>query len=297
MDIKKLQKLHRDYLDQSHFDHPAFSFIDFSSKKFHSWCFNQNSLIPIQSQVYFDLASLTKPLTLGIYFLKNREKFSKDEVLLLEHRGGLPAYGALSKSNWKDQILSYQIQDSTELYSDFSSLRLMLEIGADKIQNDIQDDLKNIKFWKSLSDKEKKSAPKTGYRLGRPIQGAVHDPNAYTIDEFCTHSGLFGTIEGLSQTLLDLNENYQLLKAQEKRNQDLFFEGWEGISDPEKTLAGKGAGEKTFGFLGFTGTSIWIDPKKKLGWVLLTNATKEYWFERKKLNQLRRKSGELVWST
>ena len=296
MDIKKLQKLHRDYLDQSHFDHLAFSQIDFDSQSFESWCFNQDSSWPMQNQVFFDLASLTKPLVLGTYFLKNRDKFTNEQSLLLEHRAGLPAYGALSKSNWKNQISSYQIKESPELYSDFSSLRLMLEIGGDKIQNDIQPDLKEIKFWKNLSQQEIQSAPKTGYRLGRAIHGVVHDPNAYTIDEFCSHAGLFGTIEGVSQTLIGLNENYQLLKAQSKRDQRMFFEGWEGVSDPETTLAGKGAGNKTFGFLGFTGTSIWIDPQKNRGWVLLTNVTKEYWYEREKLNQLRRKSGELVWS-
>jgi CubicO group peptidase (beta-lactamase class C family) len=51
----------------------------------------------------------------------------------------------------------------------------------------------------------------------------------------------------------------------------------------------------TFGHLGFTGTSIWIDPQKKKGHVILTNATKKYYYDRQGLNDLRRQIGEAIW--
>ena len=294
MDRKELKGLHYEYLQDSHFDHLAFAKLDFKNSKTISWCLNKSG--DVNHKVFFDLASLTKPLVLGLYFLKNQNFFeSTDYRLLLEHRAGLPSYGALSKNSWKEQILSYQIKESPTLYSDYSSLRLMLEIGPEKLFKNVELEFNEIKFWKKLTTLEKASAPETGYRLGRIIKGEVHDPNAYLINDYCSHSGLFGTIVGVANTLLEMNNNYELLKRHINRSEHLFFEGWEGVSHPGTTLAGRGCSDNTFGFLGFTGTSIWIDPDRQIGWVLLTNVTKKYWFERKRLNQLRRNTGELVW--
>ncbi len=65
--------------------------------------------------------------------------------------------------------------------------------------------------------------------------------------------------------------------------------------NPDDTLAGRGCGEFTFGHLGFTGTSIWIDPEKMKGHVILSNATKFHWFDKTNLNDMRRVIGEQVW--
>ena len=63
----------------------------------------------------------------------------------------------------------------------------------------------------------------------------------------------------------------------------------------KKTLAGDGCSPHTFGHLGFTGTSIWVDCEKSLGVITLTNATKKFWFERDGLNNIRRSIGSFVW--
>ncbi len=63
----------------------------------------------------------------------------------------------------------------------------------------------------------------------------------------------------------------------------------------ENTLAGNGASDRVFGHLGFTGTSIWIDSACKFGYTLLTNATKDYWYAKKDLNQFRKNLGGLLW--
>jgi CubicO group peptidase (beta-lactamase class C family) len=39
------------------------------------------------------------------------------------------------------------------------------------------------------------------------------------------------------------------------------------------STAGSLAGTKTFGHLGFTGTSMWVDPEKDIAIILLTNRT------------------------
>ncbi|MFT6604544.1 MAG: hypothetical protein ACJARO_002067, partial [Bacteriovoracaceae bacterium] len=43
--------------------------------------------------------------------------------------------------------------------------------------------------------------------------------------------------------------------------------------------------------------SLWIDAEKRTGWVLLTNSTQNYWYHRKKLNELRRTLGEIAWKS
>jgi CubicO group peptidase (beta-lactamase class C family) len=47
--------------------------------------------------------------------------------------------------------------------------------------------------------------------------------------------------------------------------------GWDTPSSPSQ--AGKYFSPKSFGHLGYTGTSLWIDPEKQLSITLLTNRT------------------------
>ena len=259
-----------------------------------------------EDSIYYDLASLTKPLTLGATYCKEPELFHKNDDLtfLLEHRGGLPAWGRLSKHDWRAQVLSFGISDSETKYSDFSALRLMLELEK-KLGEDFLSLMpsyfdKETFFWKHLKDPN--MTPYAGFRNGRPLRGQVHDDNAFAIDEFCTHAGLFSTVSGLCRTLLNLEKKYSLIKVMEssflkRKGGGRFLKGWDTINPMEmdKTLAGFGCSPHTFGHLGFTGTSTWIDCEKSLGIVILTNATKNFWFERTGLNDIRRSIGSFVW--
>jgi CubicO group peptidase (beta-lactamase class C family) len=47
--------------------------------------------------------------------------------------------------------------------------------------------------------------------------------------------------------------------------------GWDFVSTTGYTSAGKLFGPMTFGHTGFTGTSVWADPQKKIFLILLTN--------------------------
>ena len=109
-----------------------------------------------RSEVFYDLASLTKPLTLGATFCKEPEVFQENCYLslLLEHRGGLPAWGRLPKNGWRSQVLSYNVSPSETIYSDLSALRLMLELEQ-KLEKDFFSLMpnyfdKDTFFWKSL---------------------------------------------------------------------------------------------------------------------------------------------------
>lgn len=304
--LDKLKELSVELLSKQHFDCLAVGLLCFERSTFSSFEIHGSRFIPNgEERFFFDLASLTKPLVLASYYLINPSAFNEQCKLLLNHEGGLPSGGRLSSHNWREQIESYSIQKSPALYSDFSALRLMLEIEK-KVGKSLkilcQDILKDkIHFWKDLKLKNLNAQfPVSGERQGRKICGEVHDDNALIIGEFCSHAGLFAKIDDLCQSILDLDKNFGLLrKIKEEFDKNIslgrFILGWDRVLDLENTLAGKGAGNMTFGHLGFTGTSLWIDQERKKGYILLTNATKTYSYDRTGLNHLRRTLGEFIW--
>lgn len=276
---------------QDHFDALAVGVIDFKSETFRPYG---------SAHLWFDLASVTKVLGNAAAYSIDPMVFDSDLRLLIEHRGGLPAWGLLPKTGWKTIIESYPIKESPTLYSDFSAMRVSLEYAkragktVPATMADIWDP--EVKFWRDLP----MGVPtvKTGERGGMDIHGDVHDPNAWTIKEWCGHAGLFGTVGGVCRTLLALDKKTSFV---EKITQEIgpkshrFVWGWDRVEDPKNTVAGLGCSAKTFGHLGFTGTSVWIDGDKKRAHVILSNATRDGWYLKSGLQEMRRAIGELVW--
>ena len=253
-----------------------------------------------EKNVFFDLASVTKPLTNSLSYFLSPQSFTAEMLLCLNHRGGLPSWGLLPRKGWKEQILNYSVKQSETLYSDFSALRVMLELekrGFDQKKNCSKIWDNDTVFWLDLPSEAK--TVQTGFKNGEKNFGKVHDPNAWTIASFCSHAGLFSTAVGLCRTLLNYEEQthfINLVKNDLRTHNDRFSYGWDRVVNPKESLAGKGCGPLSFGHLGFTGTSIWIDPDKMIGHVILTNAVKNYWYDKKVLNELRRAIGENIWS-
>jgi CubicO group peptidase (beta-lactamase class C family) len=116
----------------------------------------------------------------------------------------------------------------------------------------------------------------------RVLRGEVHDDNAWALGGVAGHAGLFGTagdVGGLCQFLLDAwtgsadggifsPETVRLfLESQKPGERALGFD----VPDPENPSCGGRFSPRAVGHLGFTGTSVWIDPKARLIVVLLTN--------------------------
>lgn len=149
--------------------------------------------------------------------------------------------------------------------------------------------LKMFETKYSPTDALKKRIAPTGKRDGRIIQGTVHDPRAFRMDGVAGHAGLFAPADDLARYCrMMLREGEldgrRILKAETVK---LFTEPHEVPSDPTKkqfrsygwdvdtAYSGqrgdqfpKGTG---YGHTGFTGTSIWIDPKSQTAIVILTN--------------------------
>lgn len=299
--MENLKNLALELMGQQHFDSLAVGVIDFNKKSFETFEM-QAEILSEKPYLYFDLASLTKTLTNSAIRLKHPDLFDEKIMLLLNHKAGLPMGGLLSKSNWREQVLGYEIIESPTLYSDYSSLRCMLEIEK-KSQKKLRDLCSyfydsELVFWKELP--EGVFCPEYGWRNKKIVCGEVHDNNCFNIAEFISHAGLFATVDGLCRSLLNLNDQAnmceQLKKILPLKNlEDRYALGFDRVTDTLNTLAGFGCSDKTFGHTGFTGTSYWIDLEKMRGAVILTNATQSYWYERSGLMNLRKTLGAAIW--
>lgn len=119
------------------------------------------------------------------------------------------------------------------------------------------------------------------YRGGE-IVGAVHDDNAWALSGFgiCGHAGLFGTALGvarLGSKILDaltsdtaLLSTDSVMRMVQRRPLGSLRMGFDGRSVDSSSI-GKRLGNETFGHLGFTGTSLWMDPERHVVVVLLCN--------------------------
>ncbi|MBI3811186.1 MAG: beta-lactamase family protein [Nitrospirae bacterium] len=113
------------------------------------------------------------------------------------------------------------------------------------------------------------------------VTGQVHDDNAYVMGGVAGHAGLFGTA-------MDLNRFAQIMLGSLRGRETLISPkiveafvtrqttpgsswalGWDTPSDPSSS--GHLFSPRSFGHLGYTGTSLWIDPEQDMVVVLLTN--------------------------
>ena len=115
----------------------------------------------------------------------------------------------------------------------------------------------------------------------RIIQGEVQDENASVLGGVAGHAGLFSTAEELAifaQIFLAGGspilrpETIALFTRRESAPAGTSRAlGWDTPSPPSQS--GKHFGPRSYGHLGYTGTSIWIDPDRRLSITLLTNRT------------------------
>ena len=116
----------------------------------------------------------------------------------------------------------------------------------------------------------------------RWLQGEVHDENAAAMGGVAGHAGLFGTAESVlavsgawlaayqgHRSLLDPSLVREFTTKPSQPLQSSWALGWDTPSIPSSS--GTHFSPESFGHLGFTGTSLWIDPRRKLEVVLLTN--------------------------
>ncbi|MGV7227300.1 MAG: serine hydrolase domain-containing protein [Nitrospirales bacterium] len=180
-----------------------------------------------------------------------------------------------STSTYSDlgyMVLGFVVERVTgQSLADFSRERIFLPLQAAKLVFGIQ------KNQGTMSDQ---IAPteEDPWR-GRLLQGEVHDENAALLGGVAGHAGLFGTAQAVGQVTKAWLDSYlgrpsifekelvrQFVNAQPGTSWGL---GWDSPSQPSSS--GQWFSPESFGHLGFTGTSIWIDPIKELEVIFLSN--------------------------
>ena len=115
----------------------------------------------------------------------------------------------------------------------------------------------------------------------RVIQGEVHDENASVMEGVAAHAGLFAPaadlakfarcILGGGKPLVRPDTVALFTSPQPVRTGYARALGWDRVSQPSQS--GQYFSPSAYGHLGFTGTSLWIDPERDLSVTLLTNRT------------------------
>lgn len=148
--------------------------------------------------------------------------------------------------------------------------------------------------YRPAGDLVKRVAP-TGLRDKLTIRGTVHDPRAYKMGGVAGHAGLFGSADDLGRYARMLLRGGELdgarvlgadtvklftaprdvppapAKSKEDPPPQKRSYGWDvdtSYSSPRGDVFRKGEG---FGHTGFTGTSLWVEPKSNAAVVILTN--------------------------
>jgi len=117
----------------------------------------------------------------------------------------------------------------------------------------------------------------------RVLTGEVHDENAWIMGGVAGHAGLFAAgreVWRFAQALLDGLHGQEWLvptptlhaftQRQSMPIGSTWALGWD-TPTPGRSSSGRYFSPSAIGHLGFTGTSLWIDPVKEVSVVLLTN--------------------------
>lgn len=135
------------------------------------------------------------------------------------------------------------------------------------------------------------------------IWGEVHDGNCYFMNGVSGHAGLFSTAEETFKIAQQfLPNSTKILKPE---TCELFRTNFTSdlnearsiafqlAATPEST-ASDALSKDSFGHLGFTGTSLWIEPEPERIFILLTNRTHARELPFVNINSVRRKFHELA---
>jgi CubicO group peptidase (beta-lactamase class C family) len=226
---------------------------------------------------------------------------------VLSHRSGLeawvPLYESLSKEPGTDAARAWVLAEllphwdaskvGTSVYSDLGYIlagvamsraagRPLDEIVAERLASDLGVD-DTVFFGVSQQDEAWKArcAP-AGWSPWREriLVGEVHDDNCAALGGVAGHAGMFGIANSVARFgaacvgawcgRRGASEEELIRHATAVRPAGTQRLGWDGKAE-QGSAAGSLIDEDAFGHLGFTGTSLWCDPRRQLVVVLLTN--------------------------
>jgi CubicO group peptidase (beta-lactamase class C family) len=269
------------------------------------------------SQTLYDLASLTKVVATATavmlliddgrlhlddpvsHHLPDFRGGGREKVtvrMLLEHRSGLPAGRDLYRQA-RNPGRARRLVMETALVAAPGSREIYSDLGADLLgfvveaaSHEHLDSFLARRVWRPLGMRHTMFRPPRAMRTfaaptelapprGYPLQGEVHDENAYALGGIAGHAGLFSTASDLAifaQMMLQ-GGTYRGVRIVRDSTIRLFTSrsaGWRALgweTCPGGGSCGQHMSERAYGHTGFTGTSMWIDPDRALYVIVLTN--------------------------
>jgi serine-type D-Ala-D-Ala carboxypeptidase len=219
--------------------------------------------------------------------------------MLLSHSSGLPAYEKLFlKASTREQFLAsaFKVPLATNpgTHAEYSDIGfIVLGVALERVADEPLDNFCQREVFGPLAMQHTTFNPPAAWRNScvptaddqsfrhRVIQGEVQDENAGLLGGIAGHAGLFSSARDLSVFAHVLLQGGQPIFRPETLQMFTRREaspagtsralGWDTPSAPSQS--GRYFSASSFGHLGYTGTSLWLDPERQLSIVLLTNRT------------------------
>lgn len=135
----------------------------------------------------------------------------------------------------------------------------------------------NADFGPRLSERCVATEEDSEWRKRR-LRGEVHDENSFAVGGTSGHAGLFGTaadVAAIARVFRDgavIGNDLAALARTERVKEGNVRRGIGlALRAPDGPMVGRHFSVDAYGHTGFTGTSVWIDPRLDLTVVLLTN--------------------------
>lgn len=219
--------------------------------------------------------------------------------MLLAHSSGLPAYEKLFlRARTRDELLSAAF--ATPLTADpgaraeYSDIGfIILGVALERIAEEPLDRFCQREVFGRLAMNHTAFNPPAAWQASiaptandqffrrRIIHGEVQDENASVLGGVAPQAGLFATAQDLAifahamlaggRPILRPETITLFTRRESSPLNTSRALGWDTPSSPSQS--GKYFSANSFGHLGYTGTSLWIDPERQLSVTLLTNRT------------------------
>jgi serine-type D-Ala-D-Ala carboxypeptidase len=219
--------------------------------------------------------------------------------MLLAHSSGLPAYEKLFLRAGKGETLVREafrvpLKYPPGTHAEYSDVGfILLGEALQRLSGDPLDRFCQREIFDPLGMTSTSFNPPPEVRAQIPpaaddktfrrriIQGEVQDENASVMGGVAPHAGLFATSEDVAKfadcilnggnPILRSDTVARFTKRETAPQGTSRALGWDTPSSPSQS--GRYFSQSSIGHLGYTGTSLWIDPERQLSVTLLTNRT------------------------
>jgi serine-type D-Ala-D-Ala carboxypeptidase len=219
--------------------------------------------------------------------------------MLLAHSSGLPAHVKLyetarNKEDLERLALKVPLTADPGTRAEYSDIGfIVLGIALERLTGEPLDQFCHLEIFARLGLDRMTFNPPRHWQSSIPptgneqtfrrhlIQGEVNDDNTWVMGGVAAHAGVFATAHDVSVfTHCMLSGGAPLVRPETVK---LFTQrqmlpsgtsralGWDTPSQPSQS--GRHFSPSSYGHLGYTGTSLWIDPERQLSVTLLTNRT------------------------